>query len=226
MNIDLVVFDIAGTTVTDKGNINKCFRKAFLHAGINVKPGDVDKVMGYKKMEAIKIIADKYLPQKEINSKVLNAIHDDFTKQMVIFYESEPCIKPLPFAQAIFNKLQKRNIRVALNTGFTRIITDAVLKRLGWDACTFIDTIVCSDEVSEGRPYPFMIKKIMKQLNISNPKKVAKVGDTKADIEEGRNAGCGLVVAITTGSYKKKQLQKFHPDYIIDSLQQLPALIK
>ena len=45
------------------------------------------------------------------------------------------------------------------------------------------------------------------------------------DIEEGRNANCGLVVAVTTGAYTREQLQQCNPDYIIDSLQQLPALI-
>ncbi len=226
MEIELVVFDIAGTTVSDKGNINKFFRKAFLHAEINVRAADVDKVMGYKKIEAIKIIADKYLPGKKISLKMLNAIHEDFTTQMVTFYETDPDVKPLPFAEVTFLKLQSRNVRVALNTGFTRIITDAILKRLGWNTCSFIDTIVCSDEVPNGRPDPYMIKKIMKQLHIPDTKKIAKVGDTKVDIEEGRNARCGCVVAITTGSYKRAELKKYHPDHIIDSLQQLPALIK
>ena len=226
MKIDLVVFDIAGTTVSDKGNINKFFRKAFLHSEINVKAADVDKVMGYKKIEAIKIIAEKYLPKEKINLKLLNAIHADFTTQMVKFYETDPDIKPLPFAEVTFLKLQSKNIRVALNTGFTRTITDSILKRLDWNTSSFIDAVVCSDEVPKGRPYPYMIKKIMKQLHITDAIKVAKVGDTKVDIEEGRNAGCGSVIAITTGSYKREQLQKFHPDHIIASLQQLPSLIK
>ncbi|MEP6948172.1 MAG: hypothetical protein ABI863_02810 [Ginsengibacter sp.] len=30
MNIELVVFDIAGTTIADEGNINDFFRRAFL----------------------------------------------------------------------------------------------------------------------------------------------------------------------------------------------------
>jgi phosphoglycolate phosphatase-like HAD superfamily hydrolase len=46
------------------------------------------------------------------------------------------------------------------------------------------------------------------------------------DIKEGRNAGCGLVVAITTGAYTPGQLLPYHPDYIINSLLELPALIK
>ena len=65
----------------------------------------------------------------------------------------------------------------------------------------------------------------MAQLRIDDAREVAKVGDTKVDIEEGRNAGCGLVVAVTTGAYTREQLEQYYPDHIIDSLQQFPALI-
>jgi len=54
---------------------------------------------------------------------------------------------------------------------------------------------------------------------------VAKIGDTRVDIEEGRNAGCGVVVGLSTGAYTKAQLMKCQPDYIIDSLDLLPSLI-
>ncbi len=65
----------------------------------------------------------------------------------------------------------------------------------------------------------------MKDLEIGHAENVAKVGDTKVDIEEGRNTGCGMVIAVTTGAYTKEQLAKYHPDHIIDSLESLPSLI-
>lgn len=61
MNIQLAVFDIAGTTVTDKGNINDIFRKAFSNAGL-------PDVIGYSKIEAIEIIVEKYNPDYVIDS--------------------------------------------------------------------------------------------------------------------------------------------------------------
>ena len=80
MSIELVVFDIAGTTVADKGNINEVFRKAFLNAGIDdVDIADVDEVMGYRKKEAIEIIVAKYKPGFEKDDAFIEAIHQDFT---------------------------------------------------------------------------------------------------------------------------------------------------
>lgn len=226
MSIKLVVFDIAGTTVADNGNINDVFRKAFSNAGIaNVTIADVDEVMGYRKKEAIEIIVEKYKPGYEKDVEFLESIHQDFTKQMVLHYENCEELVPLPYAEKVFRELQNNGVKVSLNTGFTRVITAPILKRLGWDTASFIDEVICSDEVSEGRPHPFMIEKLMQKLNISLADDVAKVGDTKVDIEEGRNAGCGIVVGITTGAYTKDQLLKYQPDFIIDSLDLLPSLI-
>ncbi|MGH2565155.1 MAG: HAD-IA family hydrolase [Ginsengibacter sp.] len=226
MSIQLVVFDIAGTTVADKGNINNVFRKAFTNAGItNVDSVDVDDVMGYRKKEAIEIIVKKYKPGFENDDAFIDGIHEDFNKQMIMYYETCEELVPLPFAESVFKELHNNKIKVALNTGFTRAITTPILKRLGWDTATFIDEIICSDEVPEGRPFPFMIENIMQKLSISYADDVAKVGDTKVDIEEGKNAGCGIVVGVTTGAYSKEQLMKYQPDYIIDSLEILPSLI-
>jgi len=225
MGIQLVVFDIAGTTVKDKGNINQAFRNAFLEAGIDAVPEDIDKVMGYRKTDAIKIMVDQYGGQLK-NHHTIGSIHNAFTKAMVDFYEKNEELQPLPHAVEIFEWLQQKGIKTGLDTGFTRIITDAVLKRLGWNNSSLINTVVCSDEVPEGRPAPYMIQQIMKETGISNPKNVIKVGDTEVDVNEGKNAGCGLVVAVTTGAYTREELQPYQPDHIIDSLQELQSFIQ
>lgn len=221
----MVVFDIAGTTVSDKGNINDFFRDAFLNAGMTVNAADVNAVMGYRKKEAIEIIVKKYKPGFEKDADFIDAIHEDFTRQMVNFYEKDEGLSPLPFAEKVFKELHRNKIKVALNTGFTRAITTPILKRLGWDEASFIDEVICSDEVPEGRPHPYMIQQLMQRLNISDPQDVVKVGDTQVDIQEGKNAGCWIVVGVTTGAYSRENLLKYQPDYILDSLERLPLLI-
>jgi phosphonatase-like hydrolase len=226
MSIELVVFDIAGTTVSDRGDINNVFRQAFVNAGItNVDAGDINKVMGYRKKEAIKILLEKYKPGFENDEQLIEVIHEDFSRQMIQYYETSEDLKPFPFAEKVFQDLQSNKIKVALNTGFTKAVTESILKRLHWDQASFIDHVICSDEVIEGRPYPYMIQYLMQTMNIESPESVAKVGDTKVDIEEGINAGCGIVVAVTTGAYTKDELIRCHPDFIIDSLEKLPSLI-
>jgi len=227
MRTALVVFDMAGTTVSDKGNVNKAFRDALAEENIAVSIEEVNTLMGYRKIEAIKRMVVKQLPSLTTaeQTALIEKIHDRFNSIMVDFYQSDADLQPLPFAEEIFRMLQDKGIKVALNTGFTRVITDAILQRLGWDQTPMIDTVICSDEVPEGRPHPFMIQSIMQQLGITDAQQVVKVGDTEVDVNEGRNARCGYVAAVTTGAYTREQLVAYHPDIIIDSLQELPAFI-
>lgn len=227
MRTALVVFDMAGTTVSDKGNVNKAFRDALAEESIEVSIEEVNTLMGYRKIEAITRMVTKHGPSVNgtEQTELIEKIHDRFNRIMVDFYQADTSLQPLPFAEELFQLLQDKGIKVALNTGFTRVITDAILQKLGWHTNPLINTVICSDEVPEGRPHPYMIQSVMQQLGITDAKQVVKVGDTEVDVNEGRNAGCGFVAAVTTGAYTREQLSEYHPDVIIDSLQQLPALI-
>ena len=225
-NYSLVVFDMAGTTVRDKGDVANAFMRAFQQFEIEVPEEEVNKVMGWRKIDAIQLLLSKYHPVKEkINQVLVDQIHDLFIDNMVTFYEQDEELQPMQDAEELFTSLKEKKLKVALNTGFTRRITDVILKKLQWDNSNLIDYVIASDEVPEGRPYPFMIQQLMQNSGITNAAQVVKVGDTEVDVQEGRNAGCGLVVSVTTGAYKREQLQGYQPDHIIDSLSELPALM-
>lgn len=221
-----VIFDIAGTTVVDKGNVAESFREAFDHFELTVPSSEIQKVMGWRKTDAIKILLDKFYPSLTTTSPMLvGHIHDRFTENMIDFYTHDKTLKSFPETEEVFSWLHKHHIKIALNTGFTRKITDIILHRLNWVDSPLINMVVTSDEVPEGRPAPYMIEKIIRELQIPNSTSVVKVGDTEVDIQEGRNANCGLVIAVTTGAYSRAQLTVHHPDAIIENLSDLPALL-
>ncbi|RXK59353.1 HAD family hydrolase [Lacibacter luteus] len=225
-NYSLVVFDMAGTTVYDKGDVADAFIRSLQQFGIEVPEPEVNKVMGWRKKDAIVLLLSKYHPEKEkINDVLVDQIHDVFIDNMVTFYERDEELKPMQDAEELFAWLKKKNIKVALNTGFTRRIADVILQKLGWNDEQLVDFVIASDEVTDGRPYPFMIEQLMQHAGVVNAADVVKVGDTEVDVLEGRNANCGLVVSVTTGAYTKEQLQNYKPDHIIDSLNELPLLI-
>ena len=220
----LVVFDMAGTTVLDRGNVADAFIAACNKFGVEVEESEVKKVMGWRKVDAIKMLLEKYKPEW-VNEEMINKIHEEFIRTMVDFYEQSPDLRPLPFAEELFEDLRKQDIKIALNTGFTKEIATAILNKLDWHPGAKIDFVIASDEVPEGRPAPYMIKSIMQALSISDTRAVVKVGDTEVDIQEGRNTECGLVVGVTTGAYTREQLTAYKPDFIIDSLSELSSLI-
>ncbi len=221
--LELVVFDIAGTTVFDGEAVNESFRAALAGAGVQAEPAVVNTVMGLHKPEAIRLLLE--LDGTTAEAAKVDSIHADFVKRMKHFYASDPGVREVPGAAEAFATLRRAGIKVALNTGFSRDIVDVILTRLGWHAPKVIDASVASDEVARGRPFPDMIQKLMKQLNITDAKKVAKVGDTQVDLEEGANTGCGLVFGVTTGAYTREQLQAFPHTKLLDSVAEVPALV-
>lgn len=223
MSIQLAVFDIAGTTVADENFVSRAFQKAFHDFGFEINTEDVNPLMGYKKVYAIELTLKKL--GAEYDAELVEDIHTAFTEEMIDFYEYDPRVKPLPSAEETLLSLKERGIRVVFNTGFPRVIADVIMKRLQWKEKGLADDYIASDEVDEGRPKPFMIEQLMLRAGINDPKQVVKIGDTEVDINEGKNAGCGLVIAVTTGAWSRKELELHEPDYIIDSLSELPSLI-
>ena len=225
-NIQLVVFDIAGTTVKDNGNVADTFIYALKQFGYTIPGKEVNYVMGYKKPIAISMLLDKFYPGEiDANKSLVENIHSVFIDAMVDFYENDTAIEPMANAEYIFSQLQSNDIKVALNTGFSKKITDTILKRLGWNRTRLIDFVISSDEVENGRPSPEMIFAIMKATGVENTAHVAKVGDTEVDILEGRMAGCGLVISVSTGAYSRKQLISYNPDTVIDDISELPLIL-
>ncbi|HVJ38573.1 MAG TPA: HAD-IA family hydrolase [Stenotrophomonas sp.] len=218
MQIQLVVFDIAGTTVADPGLVELAFLGALHSTGRLMEPAQVREWMGYAKPEAI-----AQLLGVGADSPLVASVHAEFVARMRVSLEQDPRVQPLPGAEAVFARLRRAGVQVALNTGFCTHLTAALLRRLQWEA--LIDTWVASDQVGAARPAPDMIQLLMQRCGIVDPASVAKVGDTPVDIAEARAAGVGLCVAVASGAHGQAELSALGPDYVINALDALPALL-
>ena len=222
--IDLVVFDIAGTTVYDGDAVNRCFRAALSAAGLEVAPDCVNQVMGLTKTEAIRRLLEAAGEAAEADR--VATIHTDFVQRMQDYYRTSPDVREIPGASATFRELRSRGIAVALDTGFPRAIVEPILLRLGWDVPDVLDAWIASDEVANGRPAPDMIRSLMFELEVEDPARVAKVGDTQADLEEGTNTGCAFVIGVCSGAFTRAQLEALPHTHIVDSVVDVPALLR
>ena len=228
MPVKLVVFDMAGTTVTDKNFVATAFQKAFKEKDIDISSEEINPLMGYEKKLAIQMILEKHGIDPDScrdDYEMINEIYNDFIEEMVDFYESSPEVKPAPGAEELFQRLKERSITVALNTGFPKNIADVIVRRFQWNEKGLIDDYIASDEVKKGRPYPFMIEQLMFRAGVDDPLMVAKVGDTAVDVEEGKNVGCSYNIAITTGAYQTAELENSRPTHIVNSLLEIPSII-
>jgi len=223
MGYRLVVFDMAGTTVADDNAVGIAFQQAFRNNGYEISLEDVNPLMGYHKPLAIQMVLEKM--GEEFDEDIVTAIHDDFVDEMMNYYEYDSRVRALPAAEELFLELKEKGIIVTLNTGFPREIAETIVKRFQWMEKGLVDDFIASDEVEQGRPYPFMIQELMDRAGVDDPSSVVKIGDTEVDVNEGRNSKCGLVIAVTTGAFTREQLEPYKPDHIVDNLSELLKFI-
>lgn len=224
MSISLVIFDISGTTVDDPGAVNRCFRESLAVHGFAVEPEAVDAIMGLPKPEALRILLGRSLEGDVLLNRI-DAIHADFVARMIAYYAFDPSVREIAGISALFQRLKSAGVKVALNTGFNREIADVVINRLCWFELGLIDASVASDEVSGGRPLPDMIEHLMVVLNIDDPKRVIKIGDAPADLEEGLAAGCRWVIGVTWGTHTRSQLMQDAHTHLVDTVEELTLLL-
>jgi phosphonatase-like hydrolase len=219
--IALVVFDMAGTTIEDAGQVPEAFTKVLLGHGIAITESELNALRGASKRDAIRHFASLQNPD-DVDARTA-AIFDDFRAYLSELFRAGG-VKPIDGAAATFAWLRGRKIKVALNTGFDRTIADLIIQAVGWPAA--VDTMVCGDDVANGRPAPDLIFKAMERTGVSDAAQVMAVGDTVLDLRAGRNAGAGRVVGVLSGAHRRAQLESEPHDDLINSVAELPALFE
>lgn len=215
---------MAGTTVRDNDAVSACLRAALAAGGVAATRDEINEVMGLPKPTAIGLLLERKLAQPAL-PKAVSDLHEDFLQRMISFYNAAPGVEPMPHTLEAMSQLKTAGVKLALDTGFSRPIVQAILERLGWDMDSFLDATVASDEVAHGRPHPDLILKAMELTGVAEAKAVAKVGDTPSDLLEGTAAGCGMVVGVTNGSHTRSQLEPHPHTHLIPSLAELPQLV-
>jgi phosphonatase-like hydrolase len=232
--IQLVVFDMAGTTVQDHDEVLSCFLSAAAATGLAAEPEQVNPMMGWAKKRVFQALWNGQIGAEHPDYKRrVDQSFTDFKQRLEDHYRTQP-VESTEGCLETFDWLRSHQIKIALNTGFYREVTNIILNRLGWDnglnsdyvgnESSVIQSSITPSEIygQEGRPAPYMIQKAMYQLGIKDPQAVAVLGDTPVDLETGWNAHCGYVLGVTSGTHSKEALQPFFNHGLLDSLMELP----
>jgi phosphonatase-like hydrolase len=227
MAIELIVFDLAGTTVKDNKDVHRVLQQALAIHHVAISIEDANAVMGIPKPVAIRGLLEKrYIGTRTIDEAWIHEIHTVFVQTMIEFYKTDPSVGEKPGVSETFRKLKESKLKVVVDTGFDRQITDPLLDRLGWKKAALIDASVTSDEVDRGRPFPDMIFRAMELTGVQNSSRVAKVGDTASDLQEGNAAGCSLVIGVTTGAFSREELSKEKHTHLIENVHEVLEIIR
>jgi phosphonatase-like hydrolase len=221
--IALVVLDMAGTTVEDAGQVPAAFTETLRRHGVDVSAESLSQMRGASKREVIRRFVERELSGEESGVAArTERIFAELCETLAAKYRGEG-VRPIPGAADTIAWLRARGIRVALNTGFDGSITRLILNALGWAKDT-VDAVICGDDVSAGRPAPYLIFRAMETTGVTSVHRVANVGDTVLDLRAGHNAGVAWNVGVLSGAHTEEQLLRAPHTHLLPSVAALSTL--
>ncbi len=205
-SIRLVVFDLDGAAV-DFGcqGPAAAMLEAFSRQRIMLTMQQVRAAMGLPNYEHVRTLLEMPAVGEQFQlvhgrrwneADVMDLAHDLGELQTDFVTRHCDIVPELP---ACVEELKRRGIKLGTTTSYPRQTAEQIWDILGIEGLAF-DAHIAADDTPSGRPAPWMIFRLMQELDVFPPVSVVKVGDTAVDIEEGRNAGCFSVGVIHSGN--------------------------
>ena len=219
--IELVVFDMAGTTVSDDGVVETAFQHASERTNVVAHLSQaqalayVRQTMGMSKIDVFTYLAAGDIQAAE---RATIAFEDAYAELIKEHGASE-----IPGSEALIRSLIADGVQVALTTGFAPVTRDAILRSLGWT--NLIDIALSPVDAGRGRPAPDLVLTAALRAGVSAMSAIAVLGDTANDVRSGRAAGAGLVIGVLSGAHGRAVLDDAGADAVIDDVTLLPSLV-
>src|SRR5262245_12176697 len=201
-----VILDWAGTTI-DHGCLAPvlAFVQLFESFEVPITVEQARRPMGIHKREHIRAILQ--FPDVRQRWQLVHGhgpteqdVHRMFERFVPIQLQALGKLSALiPGTVEAVSEFRRRGLKVGATTGYTREMMRFVepeAARQGYSP----DVSIAADEVSVGRPYPWMCLRVAEALDVFPLASVVKVGDTVPDIEEGLNAGMWTIGLSVTGN--------------------------
>ncbi|WP_433868774.1 phosphonatase-like hydrolase [Saccharopolyspora sp. CA-218241] len=220
-SVELVVFDMAGTTVADDGLVERAFRAAADRTGL-IGPAGPEPLLEHVRatMGQSKITVFRHLTGgDEQRAQEANEAFENAYAELV----SEGSCTPLPGAERTFAALRAADVRIALTTGFAQATQEAILDALGWREIA--DVALCPATAGRGRPHPDLPLTALLRTGTSSVRAMVVVGDTTSDVVSGLRAGAGAVYGVRTGAHGETELRAAGATDVLAGIGDLPAAL-
>jgi phosphonatase-like hydrolase len=220
---ELVVLDMAGTTIDEGQQVYRTLAETARAHGALPSDAEIARWHGAAKHEALRALLTSQTGVSP-SSTELERVVGDFQTRLGAAYAAAPP-RPLPGIPEALSALRGQGVRVALTTGFDRVIVESLLSALGWEGESMIDTVVCGSDVPAGRPAPYMIFRAMERLGVVDVARVLVAGDTPRDLEAGTNSGAAMVVGVLSGAGDADELGAYRHTHLLPSVAHIPGLL-
>lgn len=197
-----MVFDFDGTIGDTKSLIITCFQATYTELGLPIP-------------EESAIASTIGLPLESAFDR-LSAFGADESATAAAVYRRRFAqldfrgVRPFAGMPEVVTGCRDRGIPVAVASSRNHRTLDPMLEALG--IFDHLELVVDHDDAGTEKPDPEMLYLIARGLEI-DPKELVMVGDTRYDIEMGKNAG-SRTVAVTWGNHSPEELAALEPDLL------------
>jgi len=240
VQIKVAVLDMAGTTVADEVRggpfILAAYGRAFREAGIALGAEALNDLRGLDKRQVIRSVL------AERGSRGGGALEAETDRLLGVFRSC--CldlireVRSMEGAAEACRWLKERGAFVALASGLPQEIAEAMAREVGLLAPGLADYVTSGERAGGGRPGPEMINDVLIRCGMLGPQtdrhrpapgfdyaQVLKLGDTPADVQEGRGVGA-FTLAVASGTHSAERLRAEGPREVLSTIAELPALLE
>jgi phosphoglycolate phosphatase len=212
-DVELICFDMAGTTVLDNGLVLEAFRRTIEDLEISPEEAEsaeayVIETMGQSKID---VFAALFGERASIANE---AFERNFVESA-----QELGVSEIPGARSTVETLRDVGLQVALTTGFSPATREALIDVLGWG--DLFELRVSPADAGRGRPAPDMLWWCALKSQITGASSLMVVGDTASDMVAGLRAGAGYCVGVLSGNDDQARLIANGADDVINSVVDL-----
>lgn len=218
-SLELVVLDMAGTTVLDDGIVEQAFQRAAERTGVADRMPWADALdyvrltMGQSKIDVFTHLADGDVAAAERATAAFEGAYSEIV--------AEQGVSEIPGAGDAIQSLRDSGLKVVLTTGFAPVTRDVLLNGLGWN--DLVDLALSPIDAGRGRPAPDLVLTALLRTGTSAVSAVAVAGDTASDVQSGRRAGAGFVAGVLSGAHDERALTAAGADAVIADVTALRA---
>ena len=130
--------------------------------------------------------------------------------------------KPLMPLAPLLNELKAMKLSVGVATNDSHYSAVNHMQHLG--VFELLDEVIAADTVAVPKPSGDMIRRFASRMGLK-ASEIAMVGDNSHDMEEARNGGAGLAIAVLTGNAAHDEIAHL-ADHTLASIAELPHLLR
>ncbi len=208
--MNAVLFDFDGTII----NTNDLIRE-----GLN---SFAERYRGYRLLDSEhKALVGKTLEDqmKYINPTKWQLMCNHFKIWYKHHHNSKTCA--FPGMLMLIKTLHEGGVRMSIVSNNSTASLEMGLEHLG--IADYFEYVITRDDVSETKPSPEGISKVMELMNLQNHE-VIYVGDTAGDIHAAKNAGISNAI-VSWSSIGPDSMMLLQPDYVLKSPSHLLDII-